>query len=64
MLKTEAQKTAVRDIIGELVARRKLIDGLNKLAKLADKHDFRLGNGGEIGSMLGTIADDLESRQD
>jgi len=40
----------------------KFIEQLNKLAKKADKLNIRLGNGAEVGSMLGSMADDLSNQ--
>jgi len=34
---------------------------LNKLADEAAKHDVALGNGGDVSSLLGSIATDLEA---
>lgn len=38
---------------------RTLIEQINKLAAKADALELTLGNGGQVGSMLGSIADDL-----
>jgi hypothetical protein len=39
-----------------------LVKGLNKLADYADRYDIMQGNGGYVGSLLGSMADDLEQQ--
>lgn len=46
----------------KLRATMAIVNRLNKLAKKCDEVGVTLGNGGEIGSVLGAIADDLESQ--
>jgi hypothetical protein len=38
----------------------RFIRQLNKLAEQADRFDMVLPNGGQVGSLLGTMADDLQ----
>lgn len=41
---------------------RSLIKQIDKCAVRADELELKLGNGGEIGSMLGGITSDLEAQ--
>ena len=44
----------------ERTASKTIARKLHDLADLADRHGLSLGNGGDVASLLGTIASDLE----
>ncbi len=45
----------------KLAEQVQFLKDLRKLADRADKMDIALGNGGDVSSMLGAMASDLES---
>lgn len=47
----------------ELKQLRRLIKKLNECREIADRLELTTGNGGEVGGLIGSLADELEVKE-